>query len=74
MNRLDIFQKKLCIKIKKGYLDILEDYILVFFGSGKSILIDKKLENQEFDYKDLKNNLSELNLFDQKSLGLELRI
>ena len=60
-------EKTLYKNKKKGYLDILEDYILVFFGSGKSILIDKKkLENQEFDYKDLKNNLSELNLFDQK--------
>ena len=52
-------EKTLYKNKKKGYLDILEDYILVFFGSGKSILIDKKkLENQEFDYKYLKNNLS----------------
>ena len=38
--QIGYFSEKIRIKIKKGYLDILEDYILVF-GSGKSIWLIK---------------------------------
>lgn len=52
---------------KKGYLDVYKDHIFIFFGSGKSIFVNKKdLENSKFIFSDLKNNLSDLNLFDQK--------
>lgn len=52
---------------KKGYLDVYKDHIFIFFGSGKSIFVNKKdLDNSKFIFSDLKNNLSDLNLFDQK--------
>ena len=52
---------------KKGYLDINQDFIFIFFGSGKSIVIDKNdLDNTKFNFRNLENNLNELNLFDQK--------
>ena len=50
-----------------GYLELYEDYIIVFFLSGKSILIEiENLDNEQFIYQKLNNNLRELKLFDQK--------
>lgn len=50
-----------------GYLEILDDYVFVIFTSGKSILIDKKkLLDKKFEYQELKNNLNEKKIFNQK--------
>jgi hypothetical protein len=60
-------QKSLYENKKKGYLDIFENYIFVFFGSGKSILINKNdLNEEKFIFKNLSNNLNNLNLFNQE--------
>ena len=54
------------MKIKKDIL-ILIKILYLFFGSGKSIVIDKNdLDNTKFNFRNLENNLNELNLFDQK--------
>jgi len=60
-------KKSLYANKDKGYLDLYENYILVFFGSGKSILIEiETLNNKKFIYQELNNNLNKLKLFDQK--------
>ena len=60
-------QESLYENKKKGYLDISENYVFVFFGSGKSILINKNdLQNEKFTFKNLSNNLNNLNLFNQE--------
>jgi hypothetical protein len=60
-------QESLYENKRKGYLDISENYVFVFFGSGKSILINKNdLQNEKFTFKNLSNNLNNLNLFNQE--------
>tara|TARA_B100001175_G_scaffold315737_1_gene327960 strand:+ start:2171 stop:3595 length:1425 start_codon:yes stop_codon:yes gene_type:complete len=50
---------------KKGYLEIYNNKLLVFFGSGKSIIIDiDKLNNNIFEYRDIKNNIKSNKYFD----------
>ena len=52
---------------KKGYLEIIENKILVIFGSGKSIVIDKdKLNIGKFHFIEVKNNILNSNFFDSK--------
>ena len=52
---------------KKGYLEIIDDKIIVIFGSGKSIVIDKKKLNEgRFHFTEIKNNILNSNFFDTK--------
>ena len=50
---------------KKGYIDIYENKIFVFFGSGKIISINKhNLKKGIFDYELITNNIISNNIFD----------
>jgi len=52
---------------KKGYLEIYNNQLIVFFGSGKSIMIDiDKLNNNVFEYRNIKNNIKSNKYFDTK--------
>tara|TARA_B110001452_G_scaffold140046_1_gene116379 strand:- start:1458 stop:2867 length:1410 start_codon:yes stop_codon:yes gene_type:complete len=52
---------------KKGYLDVINNKILIIFGSGKSILIDKdELNKGNFKFIELKNNILNADFFDSK--------
>ncbi len=54
---------------KKGYLEIYKNKIIVFFGSGKSIQVDiDELNKNNFDYKEIKNNILSNDYFDNQIL------
>ncbi len=50
---------------KSGYLDFYKDQIILVFTSGKIISIDKfdLINNEVLNFKEIKNNLIDLNLF-----------
>ena len=52
---------------KSGYLEIYNQYIIIFFKSGKIIFIDKKdFFNGKLNFSTVKSNLNDNILFDQK--------
>lgn len=60
-------QRNIYANKKKGYLEIYKNKIIVTFGSGKTIYLNKdNLNKGIFGYKTIPNNLLELDLFNQK--------
>ena len=53
---------------KSGYIDFYKDNLVLAFTSGKIIFIDKfeLINNNNFKFREIENNLDNLKLFDQK--------
>ena len=67
--------KEIFMQTKKGYLEIYKNKIIVTFGSGKTIYLNKdNLNKGIFGYKTIPNNLLELDLFNQKINWTGLKI
>ncbi len=52
---------------KKGFLEIYKNKLIIFFGSGKSILVDtNELKKNNLTHKNVKNNIISNGYFDTK--------
>ena len=62
-NNSDLYKNK-----KSAYLEIYNDKIIIIFTAGKIVFVDKNnlTQNKIFDFNEIKNNLSEMNLYNTK--------
>ncbi len=62
-NNSDLYKNK-----KSAYLEIYNDKMIIVFTAGKIVFVDKNnlTQNKIFDFHEIKNNLSEMNLYNTK--------